>query len=403
MISVEDAMHILRDNLPEPRTETIALERAYSRYLASDVCSPEPSPRFTNSAMDGYAVRWEDVQPATPEKPVVLDLVGESQAGIPFDRQLVKGQAIRISTGAVLPEGADTVVRVEDTAEQERCVQIFSTRSFGQDVRKEGEEFRAGDLLLQKGSRIGTRHLALLASVGIRDIEVFTVPCIALLITGTELVADSETVIQPFQIRDSNRVMLTCAVNDAGGTVTGCRHAGDDLRMTVETLDQIATGQPDVILCSGGVSVGRHDHVKKAAGEVGFTELFWRIRQKPGKPLFAARKKNMLLFGLPGNPVSAFMCYSHYVLPIISFLHGQGMSHQIITAQSPGEIANTGKRTNFLRVAVDFPPGEIPQITEYSKQGSHMLSSVTNADGYIILEPGERLPPGGLREVYLFQ
>jgi len=177
---------------------------------------------------------------------------------------------------------------------------------------------------------------------------------------------------------------------------------GDNLRKTIEMLEQVAAEQPDLILCSGGVSVGRHDHVKKAAEEAGFKELFWRIRQKPGKPLFAARKDNMLLFGLPGNPVSAFMCYTHYVLPIIFFLQGQGMNHNSIAARTPEEIANHGKRTNFLRVKVEFSAGEIPLITEVSKQGSHMLSSITHADGYIIQNPGEILAPDSLKEVFLF-
>jgi molybdopterin molybdotransferase len=148
--------------------------------------------------------------------------------------------------------------------------------------------------------------------------------------------------------------------------------------------------------------VGRHDHVKKAAEEAGFTELFWRIRQKPGKPLFAARRENTLLFGLPGNPVSAYMCYSHYVRPIIFFLLGQQAAHSPVTAMVPCGIANNGKRTNFLRVKVEFTDGQIPRLTEVAKQGSHMLSSITSADGYIIMDPGESLESESLKEVYLF-
>lgn len=402
MITIEAAFQILQNHLPDPQVEMIDIDNGYARFLAEVIIAPESSPRFTNSAMDGYAVRWQDVQNASAENPVALTIAGEGQAGVPYTETVQPGEAVRISTGAVLPGGADTVVRVEDTSEQNHAVEILAVREQGQDVRREGEEFQAGDLLLQSGSQLGTRQLAMLASVGLKSVRVYAIPEVALLITGTELVTSDDARIKPFQIRDSNRIMLDCAVRDAGGRVTSCRHVGDDLQQTIEMVEQAAAGQPNLILCSGGVSVGRHDHVKKAAEKAGFAELFWRIKQKPGKPLFAARKKNMLLFGLPGNPVSAFMCYTHYVLPIIFFLQGQGMHHKSTTASTPAAITNHGKRTNFLRVKVAFSPGEIPLITEASRQGSHMLSSITHAEGYIIMEPGESLAPESLKEVFLF-
>lgn len=402
MITVNEAFKILRDNLPTPRQETVDLGKAYSRYLAQDILAPEPSPRYTNSAMDGYALRWDDVQKCSAESPVSLGIVGESQAGVPYDQFVNSGEAVRISTGAVVPAGADTVVRVEDTDELDNSLTVFSVREPGQDIRVKGEEFQAGDLLLERGHQLRTRQLAMLAAVGVSDIPVYTIPRISLLITGTELVKSDDEDIKPFQIRDSNKVMLTSAVKGAGGELVSCDHVGDDLQSTITILERVADQQPDFILCSGGVSVGRHDHVKKSAKQAEFKELFWRIRQKPGKPLFAAKREDTLLFGLPGNPVSAFMCFSHYVRPILSFLQGQPMNHRSITANSPEKIANTGKRANFLRVKVEFTPGAIPRIAEIGKQGSHMLSSITHADGYISLEPGEMLKPGSLKEVFLF-
>lgn len=402
MITVNEAFRILQENLPSPRKEVLGLGGSYSRYLAEDIHAPESSPRFTNSAMDGYGVRWEDVKDSSPDKPASLSIVGESQAGIPYALKVNSGEAVRISTGAVLPDGTDTVVRIEDTEEASGSVQINYVRNQGQDVRYEGEEFCAGDLLLCRGTRLQTRQLALLASVGKEEVHVYGAPAVGLIVTGTELVSSSENGIKSYQIRDSNTVMLENAVRENGGVVISSTPVSDDLENTRKVIQEIADQQPEIIICSGGVSVGRHDHVKKAAEEVGFSELFWRIRQKPGKPLFVARKGNTLLFGLPGNPVSAFMCYCHYIRPILSFLQGQQVAHSPITARIPDKIGNTGKRTVFLRVRTAFSSGEIPRLTEVTKQGSHMLSSITSADGYIIMEPGESLLPGSLKEVYLF-
>lgn len=403
MITVNEAFRILQENLPIPKKEVLDLGNSYSRYLAEDIHAPEPSPRYTNSAMDGYAVRWDDVKDSTSNEPASVSLVGESQAGIPYPEYVNKGEAVRISTGAVLPDGADTVVRVEDTVEMTDSVQILSVRSQGQDVRLKGEEFEEGDLLLSRGAQLKTRQLAMLASVGRNQVRVYGSPAVALIVTGTELVSSNEDSIKPFQIRDSNTVMLENAVRENGGEVIRTRYVADDFDSTRKVIEEVFSEKPEIMLCSGGVSVGRHDHVKKAAEQAGFEELFWSIRQKPGKPLFVARRDNTLLFGLPGNPVSAYMCYSHYVRPILSFLQGQHVTHSpLVTARIPDTIANKGKRTNFIRVKIEFVPGEIPRLTEVAKQGSHMLSSITSADGYIIMEPGESLRPGDLKEVYLF-
>jgi len=402
MITVNEALEILHRNLPDRKQEIIPLSRAFSCYLSQDVIAPEPSPRYTNSAMDGYALRWEDVRHTSRENPVTLDISGESRAGEPFTGKVTPGNTVRISTGASLPEGTDTVIRIEDTVDRGHAVEILSIRKQGQDVRHAGEEFQAGDLLLPRGTQLRTRQLALLASVGLQTVPVFCPPGVALLVTGTELVSVNVDNIKDFQIRDSNTIMLESAVQEDNGIITQSSQVDDNLDSTIQAIEQAATQQPVFILCSGGVSVGRHDHVKKAAELAGFTELFWRIRQKPGKPLYAARRDNTILFGLPGNPVSAFMCYRHYVRPILLHLLGQPIEHKSVTARIPDGIANHGNRTNFLRVRAEFTPGEVPLLLEASKQGSHMLSSITSADGYIILEPDERLEPGSLKEVYLF-
>jgi molybdopterin molybdotransferase len=196
--------------------------------------------------------------------------------------------------------------------------------------------------------------------------------------------------------------MLESAIKDSGAVLRGSKRVEDSLVDTVEAITEAVQGEDSVILCSGGVSVGRHDHVKDAAKEVGFNELFWKIRQKPGKPLFVGRKDNVLLFGLPGNPVSAYMCFRNYVRPVLAELQGTQSLNHSITAKATEKISNNGSRTNFIRVVVENNPNEIARITEVAQQGSHMLSSIVHADGYIVLKPGAVVEPCGLTEVFLF-
>ena len=403
MISIQEALQILQENLPDPKSETVDLPDAYGRYLAEPVAAPEPSPRYTNSAMDGYALRWSDVMGADAESPAVLKVVGESRAGMPYAGEVNTREAVQISTGAMLPPGADTVVRVEDTRKTEADeVEILAVRCQGQDVRYEGEEFCCGEELLCGGTKLSARQLALLATVGHHRVKVFSAPHVAILITGSELASSTARDIKPYQIRDSNSIMLRSALQDAGATVHSCANVEDELQATVAAISNAAAQKVDFILCSGGISVGDHDHVKEAAAEVGFKELFWRIKQKPGKPLFAAQKGCTYLFGLPGNPVSAYMCFAHYIRPLFFTGPGRRMSWKTLTAMAGGEIANHGRRTNFIRVKLAQKQGQLPQIIDVKKQGSHMLSSIVNADGYIILEPGAAVQPGDTINVFLF-
>jgi molybdopterin molybdotransferase len=402
MISVEQALAILHDNIPEPVQKHIPLEQAYNCRVCENIYAPEASPRYTNSAMDGFAVKWADCQHATEAAPATLRIIGESRAGEPFSGQLASGTAIRISTGAMLPDSADSIVRMEDARERGDSVDILSIRALGQDVRYQGEEFHQGELLFPKSTCLRARELALLASVGLHRVNVFMPPGVSLLITGTELAQFDDQDIKPHQIRDSNAIMLESAVKDSGALLRGSTRIEDSLSHTIQAITEAAALDISVILCSGGVSVGRHDHVKDAAKEVGFQELFWKIRQKPGKPLFVGRKGNILLFGLPGNPVSAYMCFRNYVRPVLAELQGTQSLNHSITAKATEKISNTGSRTNFIRVVVDNKPNEIARITEVARQGSHMLSSIVHADGYIVLKPGETIQPCGLAEVFLF-
>ncbi len=402
MISVQDALDILQQNLPAAKIVTVSLDQAFSRRLAKDIFSPEPSPRYTSSAMDGFAVRWQDVQGATLEFPKQLEVVGESQAGVPFSGTMRSGEAIRVSTGAMLPTGADTVIRVEDTEELADGVMVQHCKKNGQDVRYAGEEFPAKTKILEQGLVLKARQIALLSSVGVDQVPVYDTPQVSLFITGTELAHYGDGDIKPFQVRDSNAPMLQSAILEAGGVIVECMHVQDDFEVTVASMRKALEKKIDIILCSGGVSVGRHDHVKEAAEQVGFKQLFWKIKQKPGKPLFVAKNGETLLFGLPGNPVSAFMCFQNYVIPSLAAMQGVSYLKKSISARAEVAIENSGKRTDFIRVVITDEPFAVPTIRPISKQGSHMLSSIVEADGYIVVEPGSTLAPNELTDVYVF-
>jgi molybdopterin molybdotransferase len=277
-------------------------------------------------------------------------------------------------------------------------VQINEVKHRGQEVRHRGEEFSKGETLLRRGTRIAAPQLALLASVGIGEVTVFE-PCkVALVITGSELVSVGNSV-GAHQIRDSNMIMLEAAVCDTGAEVDSCVLVKDEEDATAEAISLADAG---VILCTGGVSVGRHDHVKSAAMRSDFTPIFWRIRQKPGKPLFFARKGGQLLFGLPGNPVSAFMCFTHYVRPLLASLQGLTFGWPTVSGKAAVDIVNSGSRTNLMRVRLKWQPNGGYLISDAAKQGSHMLTSLSGSDGYIILPPGQALEQGQSIDVYQY-
>lgn len=402
MISIETALQIIAANALQPKPELCPLEDAVSRYLAEDILVPEDTPRFTSSAMDGYAVRWQDILTADAENPVFLDIVGESQAGIPFTQALPPGSAVRISTGAMVPDQADTVIRIEDTREEGQKVAVLVKARLGKDIRYRGEELRKGAPLFEKGRLLTCRELALLATLGKATLQIARKPRIALLVTGTELVHYSDPAIQPHQIRDSNAVMLTAAISEYGGVLSQVLHVQDSLEDTIAAIDTVAAQDIEIILCSGGVSVGRHDHVKDASKALGFTELFWKIRQKPGKPLYFSKKGTILLFGLPGNPVSAFMCFINYVRPVMAHCLGTDFPNRQLTGQLEHDVTNDEDRSNFLRVKLRANQTSIPLVTTFSHQGAHMISGLANTDGYIILQPKETVKAGSLMAVTLF-
>lgn len=400
MISIQEALRLIQTHLPEKRVETVLMEQSPGRIVAEAVRAPEPSPRYTNSAMDGFAIRWLDVAGVREGAEVELPVIGESRAGEPFRDRVPPGRAVRINTGAMIPPGTDCVVPVEEVEERGVRIRILKEVKKNQHVRMRGEEFSTGATVLEPGNQITPAGVGLLAALGIERVPVFCPPPVSVIVTGTELVTHSED-LKPWQIRDSNGPMLSSAVRFSGGEVVALTHCSDDLINTRQQIRESAA-KAQILILSGGVSVGPHDLVKEAAGQEGFDTLFWRVNQKPGKPLFFARKDDTLLFGLPGNPVSALNCYVYYIHPVLQQLQGREFHWQTTSGTLREPVANSGKRNLFLRVQVHPLTGEQVQVEPVSTQGSHMLTSLVRADGFILLSPRESKSEGERVQVYLY-
>jgi molybdopterin molybdotransferase len=415
MISVAEALTLVERHTPPRRTQRVPLHKAHGRVLAEDVYAAAPSPRFTNSAMDGFAVRSEDCGNDT-----VLPIVGKSAAGKPFEGRLPRGAAIGISTGAVLPDGADAVVPVEDAelliVEGSDAVCPLARVKQGQYVRRQGSEYAQGDALLRSGTLLNAARVALLAQNGNEEVAVVALPRVAVVVTGEEIVQDA-SVLREGAIMDANSPMLAAALAESGAECVFVRRVGDTLEETVQVLRE-AMQIADIVLTTGGASVGEHDALKPAAQTLGFETIFWRVRQKPGKPLLFAKRADTVLFGLPGNPVSVLMCYKHYVHPMITTLRGLHPTDQrvigVVSQELVDMTARRELRAEFVRVRLDYASNAhaahtasllgsatLPSIIPIEKQESFMLTSLTNADGFVFLEVSTHIQSGMMIEVVL--
>ncbi|MFC1500307.1 gephyrin-like molybdotransferase Glp [Candidatus Zixiibacteriota bacterium] len=400
MIPIKEALAAIREHEPPVRNERVLLADSLDRILTGMITAPEPLPRFTNSAMDGFAVLWSDVESVGDGAPCTLAVSGESRAGSPYGERLQPGSTVRISTGAMLPDGADTVIPVEDIENTGDLITIQTAGVKHQHVRYEGEEIAAGDVILENGSRLTPASIGILASLGIEQVDVSIPPTIGIVVSGHEL-AEPDTEVLPWQIRDSNAIMLAAAVTKAGGIVTSTGRCGDLLEET-EAAISTAAESAQIVIVSGGVSVGPHDLVKEAAGRAGFAQVFWRVNQKPGKPLFFATRDDRLLFGLPGNPVSALNCFAYFVHPLLQRMQGIEFIFETLPGVIRSPFKNRADRTLFLRVAVRSDGASPVSVTPLGKQGSHMLSSMTEADGFLLLDPGVKLNAGDDVSVHLY-
>lgn len=346
MISVAEAIQIVRQHTHALSTERVALEDVLGRVLAEDVVADSDMPPFDRSQMDGYAVRAEDAKAA----PVRLRIVGESAAGRGWHKQLEEGQAVRIMTGAPVPTGADSVQQVELTTElrDRTVVELLESVEPGKSIVKRGAEIKAGEVVLNAGTTINGAMLAVLAAFGYANVEVFRRPRVAVMATGTELVAVDQTPGQD-QIRDSNNYSISAYAQLAGAVVERMPLTGDETLLLKRQLSE-ASGHCDLIVTSGGVSMGVYDLTKAALKELDAEIFFERIALRPGKPtVFARLPGGTFVFGLPGNPVSVSVTFNLFARTALRAM--QGATDPVLKRQTAAlakDVKGTSDRESYL-------------------------------------------------------
>jgi molybdopterin molybdotransferase len=393
MMSVEEARETILARFHPLQSEPVSLARALGRVLAEDCDAPEDLPPFANSAMDGYAVRAADVATASPAAPVRLTLVGEVPAGSVFPGTLGPCQAIRILTGAPIPTGADAVIEQELTTTDGGQVAILASRTVGNNVRAAGTDVAKGDRLLTRGVDLGTAEVALLAAFGLDPVRVTRRPRVAILATGDELAVPGEAP-RPGQIRDSNSAWLTAAVAQAGADpwpLGIARDTAEDLRAHLARA-----AEADLIITSGGVSVGTYDLVKEVLAEGGAVE-FWRVRLRPGKPLAFGTYGATPLFGLPGNPVSSAVTFELFARPAIRRMVGASViDRPLVEVELEGQPIIRGDRRHYVRARLSARDGRLI-ATPTGEQGSHRIASLLGAGALLVIHEGEgTVEPGAL-------
>ena len=378
----EAQREVLAAMTPLPAAE-VPLDRALGLALAGDVVAPHPVPPFANSAMDGFAVRSADV--ASP--PVRLTVVGDLAAGSIPDRGVEPGTAMRIMTGAPIPDGGDAVVMVEDTEPAGgEMVNVKVAVSPGENVRPAGGDFPAGAPVLGAGERLGPAHLGVLASIGVSRPLVHRRPRVALLSTGDELVPPETDVLAPGAIRDSNRPMLAALLAEAGAEVADFGIVPDDPDRLRATLEEAAQGA-DAVVSSGGVSMGAYDLVKQVLSELGRIE-FWRVAMQPAKPFAFGFLGDTPLFGLPGNPVSVTVSFEQFVRPaLLKRMGARRLFRPRGTAVLAEDVSTNPDKVVFPRMAVRRQgDGWVARLA--GGQGSNVLSALAAADAFGVVPVG---------------
>jgi molybdopterin molybdotransferase len=381
MAVAEALQRVLADARPLPAM-AVALDAAIGRVLADDLSALRTQPPAAVSAMDGYAVRASDVEKA----PVTLRLIGEVAAGHPFDGEVKAGEAARIFTGGVMPQGADTVVIQENTVRDGDTVTVQKPAAKGRNVRPRGIDFNQGEPLLRKGRRLTDRDLMLAAAMNYPTLNVHRRPKVAVLGTGDELVAPG-SVPAAGEIVYSNGFALKALAREEGAEVGDLGIAPDRIEAIAASVRSARDWGADVLLTSGGASVGEHDLVQRALASEGLDLSFWRVALRPGRPMMHGRLGDMQVLGVPGNPVSSYVCAFLFLVPLIRCLAGR---HDVDRAPQPAllgvDLPENDERADYMRATLKAGP-EGPVATPLPNQDSSLMAPLAKADCLLIREP----------------
>ena len=381
MIQVQEALDKILSKIQFKGVEKIPLDQALGRVMAEDVVSRINNPPLDNSAMDGYALIAGDIQSATPENPVKLEMVEEIAAGYTAKGTLKPGQTMRIMTGAPIPPGADAVLMQEDTQKDGDSILCLDRADVEENIRRAGEDIKIGESVLKKGTTLSPAHIGMLAVIGRSQIAVGQRPTVSILSTGDEILELDETPQGP-QIFNSNGHMLAAQIKSAGGIPIYLGIAKDTEKDLMEKFEWAL--KADIVVSSGGVSVGDYDLVKSTLQKMGQEMLFWKVAMKPGKPLAFGRIGKTPIFGLPGNPVSSFVSFEQFVRPSLRKVLGcSDLSHKTVQAKLTRTINKKPGRLHFLSSIVSWTDGEYT-VTPAGEQGSGILKSAANANGLLI-------------------
>ncbi len=388
LLPVEDARARMLAEVGALPTETILLNAAIGRVLAQDVAAIRDQPPFTASAMDGWALRSADA-------PGALRIVGESAAGHGYDGALGAGQAVRIFTGAAVPAGADTVVIQEDATREGDLVTVPASM-VGENIRPAAGDFRAGQALLAKGTRIDPWRLSLAASAGRSELSVHARPRVAIVSTGEEIV-EAPAAPGPYQIYDSGAPALAAMVEAWGGVAAKLKPVRDELDAVIEAL---RTADADLIVTVGGASVGDHDLVRAAAEALGLSLKVGSVNVRPGKPtFFGVLGDGRKLLGLPGNPASAFVCAELFLKPLLAKFQGATSHFSLASARLVKPLGANGPREHWMRAKLSYEDGAV-LAEPYRDQDSSLVSVFAAADA-LLRRPGgaPALQAGDLVEI----
>jgi molybdopterin molybdotransferase len=383
LMPVADALAAILTGAEPLAEEMVALKAAYHRTLARDVAARRTQPPQAMSAMDGYAVRAADAARVNAR----LKVIGEVAAGRPFDRALGVGEAARIFTGGVIPAGADAVVIQEDTVVDGTSITITEAASPGRHIRPAGVDFRQGDVLLKAGRRLSDRDLSLAASMNFPELPVRRKPKVALLATGDELVMPGSEP-GPGQIVYSNAYALRALALAEGAETIDLGIAADTLEATTAGIRRAREAKADILVTTGGASVGDHDLVKTSLETEGVAIAFWRIAMRPGKPMMHGRLGGMRVVGVPGNPVSSYVCTMLFVVPLIRALSGRSSIHHVREEALLGrDIGANDVREDYLRARLEERADGSLIATPVTHQDSSLLANLAVSQALLIRAP----------------